>query len=355
VTVDGVDAGPGPPVVALIGPTASGKTRVALDAAASMTRTLPTAGVDTTAGAVSAPMPFELVSVDSMAVYRGMDIGTAKPTPDERAAIPWHLVDLVDASAEFTVQQFQAAGRRALADIAARHRGTLLVGGTGLYLRSLIDDLTFPGRYPDAAASLDATLEAAGPVGSDGQAAALATLHRRLTELDPPAAARIEPSNRRRLVRALEVTVGSGRPFSSFGPGLDRYPPTSVALVGIRHHPDQLDRRIAARFVRLMELGFLDEVRTLAARPSGLSRTARQALGYRELLSHLEQGVPLDEAVEQAIRRTRTFARRQMAWFGRDPRIVWVDPEADPVGAVLALFEAVCRPQASVGDWSTAR
>jgi tRNA dimethylallyltransferase len=360
VTVDGVADAMRPPVVALIGATASGKTRVALDAASSMARTRPSAGVDTMATATApmatpAPAPIELVSVDSMAVYRGMDIGTAKPTPAERAASRWHLIDLVDASEEFTVQQFQAAGHRALADIAARHRGALLVGGTGLYLRSLIDDLTFPGRYPEAAASLDATVEAAGPVGSDEQAAALATLHRRLAELDPPAAARIEPSNRRRLVRALEVTLGSGRPFSSFGPGLDRYPPTSVALVGIRHHPDQLDRRIAERFARLMDLGFLEEVRALAACPAGVSRTARQALGYRELLAHFEVGVPLEEAVDQAIRRTRTFARRQMAWFGRDPRIVWLDPETDPVGAVVALFGEVRRPHVSVGHWSTAR
>jgi tRNA dimethylallyltransferase len=355
VTADGADTGR-PPVVALIGPTASGKTRVALDVAASVVPTHPAATTTgTTATAPLTPVPFELVSVDSMAVYRGMDIGTAKPTPEERAVVPWHLIDLVDASEEFTVQQFQVAGRRALVDIAARHRGALLVGGTGLYLRSLIDDLTFPGRFPDAAASLDATLDAAGPVGSDEQAAALVVLHRRLGELDPPAAARIEPSNRRRLVRALEVTLGSGRRFSSFGPGLDRYPPTAVALIGIRHHPDQLDRRIAERFVRLMELGFLEEVRALAAGPEGVSRTARQALGYRELLAHVEAGLPLEEAVDQAIRRTRTFARRQMAWFGRDPRIVWLDPETDPVGAVLALFGAVRRPYASVGHWSAAR
>lgn len=351
MTTGGPEPGPssGPsPVAALIGPTASGKTRTALEVAASTRREgRPGAGS-------GAPLPVELVSVDSMAVYRGMDIGTAKPSPAQRGGIPLHLVDLVDASEEFTVQQFQAAGRRALADIAARGHGALLVGGTGLHLRSLIDDLTFPGRYPDAAAPLAAEVRAAGPEGSDGRAAALGELHGRLAALDPVAASRIEPTNERRLLRAMEVVVGSGRPFSSFGPGLDRYPPTTVALFGIRYQPEDLDRRIAERFDRLMALGFLEEVRALAARPGGLSRTARQALGYRELLFHLEEGVPLADAVDRAIRRTRSFARRQMAWFRRDPRIVWVDPCADLARTVTAHFEQVPPGTASMEDWSTA-
>jgi tRNA dimethylallyltransferase len=323
-------------MVALVGATASGKSRAAIAAAALSTRTI------------------ELVSVDSMAVYRGMDIGTAKPSPDERAATRIHLVDLVDASEEFTVQQFQQAGRRALTDIASRGHGALLVGGTGLHLRALIDDLTFPGRYPDIAADLAVGVEAAGPEGSPGRAAALAELHRRLAGLDPVAASRIEPGNVRRLLRAMEVTVGSGQPFSSFGPGLDRYPPTPVQLVGIDYDAGQLDGRIAERFERLMERGFLAEVRGLAARPGGLSRTARQALGYRELLSHLEGGVPLAEAVDGAVRRTRAFARRQLAWFRRDPRIVWLDPDADVAGEIAARFEEAPRGVASMEDWSPA-
>ncbi len=136
-------------------------------------------------------------------------------------------------------------------------------------------------------------------------------------------------------MRALEVTLGSGRAFSSFGPGLGRYPPSTVAQIGIRRRPDEVDRRIAERFAGLMDAGLLDEVRALSARPGGLSRSARQALGYRELLAHLEGGVPLDEAVDEAIRRTRALARRQWAWFRRDPRIVWVDPDDDPVATVL--------------------
>jgi tRNA dimethylallyltransferase len=294
--------------------------------------------------------PVELVSVDSMAVYRGMDIGTAKPTSEERDVVPYHLVDLVDPSEEFTVQQFQHEARAALAGIAERGHGALLVGGTGLYLRSVVDDLAFPGRFPDVAADLAGGLEAAGPVGSEGEGSALALLHGRLAELDPQAAGRIHATNRRRILRALEVTLGSGRPFSSFGPGLERYPPTSVGQVGIRLDPRLLDDRIAARFHRLMESGFLDEVRRLAFHPAGLSRTARQGLGYRELLAHVEDGIPLADAVEEAVRRTRAFARRQMAWFRRDPRIVWVNPDDDPVASVVACFGEVPEDPTGVGD-----
>jgi tRNA dimethylallyltransferase len=330
-------------VVALVGPTASGKSDLALDVALA-------SAAGAAAGGAAGPPPVELVSVDSMAVYRGMDIGTAKPTPDVRALVPYHLVDLVDPVDEFTVQRFQRAARDALAAIAGRGHGALLVGGTGLYLRSVTDDLVFPGRYPEVAAQLVGTLDAAGPTDTEECRAALAGLHRRLTELDPVAAGRIEPSNRRRVLRALEVTMGSGRPFSSFGPGLERYPRTRVSLVGVLHDPVTVDRRIAERFDGLMEAGFLDEVRSLASRPGGLSRTARQALGYRELLSHIEGGVPLAEAVAEAVRRTRAFSRRQRAWFRRDPRIVWLDPDDDPVGSIVARFGGVPLPVAQVGD-----
>ena len=161
------------------------------------------------------------------------------------------------------------------------------------------------------AVELTAELDVLGPTGSPERREGCRVLHARLTELDPVAAGRIEPGNERRLVRALEVTLGSGRPFSSFGPGLERYPPSRVTLLGIARRPDDVDRRIAERFARLMDGGFLDEVRRLAARPAGLSRTARQALGYRELLAHVEDGVPLADAVDEAVRRTRAFARRQ--------------------------------------------
>jgi tRNA dimethylallyltransferase len=307
--------------VALVGPTASGKSEIAL------------------AVARACPGAVELVSVDSMAVYRGMDIGTAKPTRAVRAEVPYHLVDLVDPDEEYTVTRFQEAARGALEGIEARGSTALLVGGTGLYLRAVTDDLSFPGRYPSVAADLVAELDRTGPEGSDGRLAGCAVLHARLESLDPVAASRIEPGNERRLVRALEVTLGSGRPFSSFGSGLEQYPPSRFALVGMDRGAEESDGRIASRFALLMDEGLLEEVRGLAARPGGLSRTARQALGYRELLSHVEEGTSLMDAVDEAVRRTRAFAKRQRAWFRRDPRIVWIDPDGDPVTTVIEHLE----------------
>jgi tRNA dimethylallyltransferase len=290
--------------VALVGPTASGKSALALAAA-------------------SARGDVEIVTVDSMQVYRGMDIGTAKPTPSERAEVPHHLLDLVDPADEFTVAAWQRAARDALADIERRGRTALLVGGTGLYLRALTDDLEIPGRWPEVRAGLEQELEDAGPEA----------LHRRLEELDPLAASRMEPSNARRIVRALEVTVGSGRRFSDFGPGLEANPPSTIAQVGLAVEADELAERIAARYARQLADGFLDEVRGLVdpdRHPRGLSRTASQALGYKELLAHLDGACSLDEAVDLAVRRTRQFARRQRAWFRRDPRIRWAGPDEAP-------------------------
>jgi tRNA dimethylallyltransferase len=330
-------------VVALVGPTASGKSQIALEVAERRpTRAGGSGGV-------------ELVSVDSMAVYRGMDIGTAKPTPEVRARVAYHLVDLVDPSDRFTVQQFQAAARAALAGIAARGNAAVLVGGTGLYLRSVVDDLSFPGRFPEVAARLSDRIAGAGPEGSAGRRAVLHELHHRLEELDPEAAARIDPANQRRLVRALEVTLGSGRPFSGYGPGLEQYPASPVTLVGIDRGSAELDRRIAERFQGLMDRGLLDEVVALAGRPGGMSPTARQALGYRELLAHLEQGLPLDRAVDLAVQRTRAFARRQRAWFRRDPRIVWLDPSDDPAGAIAAMVGNDPGTATGVGEWTNTR
>lgn len=302
--------------VALLGTTASGKSALAM-------------AVARLRGDV------ELVCVDSMTVYRGMDLATAKPTAAARAAVPHHLLDLVDPSEEFTVSQFQPVARAAIADIERRRRRPLLVGGTGLYLRSVVDDLRLPGRWPEVAAALER--QADGPGG-------VPALHARLARLDPEGAARMTPTNRRRVVRALEVTLGSGRPFSSHGPGLTAYPPTPVALVGLPFDPEPTDRRIEERFRRWLDEGLVEEVRALAARPGGLSRTARQALGYRELLAHVEDGVPLERCVEEAVRRTRAFARRQWSWFRRDPRVRWVGPDEDAVAVVAAVMGGPARP-----------
>ena len=257
----------------------------------------------------------ELVSVDSMCVYRGMDIGTSKPDATARAAVPHHLLDLVDPDQNFAVTDFQAATRRVLDDIGSRSRHAVLVGGTGLYLRAVVDHLEIPGRFPEVAAVLEAELD-------DGRAQT-ADLHARLAALDAVAASRMEPTNRRRVVRALEVTLGAGRPFSDFGPGLEAYPADGITQIGIHLDPREVDRRVEERFGAMVAAGLLDEVRALAARPRGMSRTARQALGYKELLAHVEDGAPLEACLEEAVRRTRQFARRQAAWFRRDPRITW--------------------------------
>ena len=268
----------------------------------------------------------EILSVDSMSVYRELDLGTAKPTPAVREEIPHHLIDLVDPAEEFTVAQYQAAARQVLVSVEGRGQRPLLVGGTGLYVRAVVDDLSLPGRWPAVRRALEA--DAVSPDG-------LAALYGRLLDLDPVAASRTTPSNERRIVRALEVTLGSGRPFSSFGPGLERYPPTRFAMVGLRFDAPVVDRRIEERFGAWMEAGLLDEVRRLAARPAGLSKTARQALGYKELLAHIEGPLSLEAAAAEAVRRTRSFARRQWAWFRRDPRICWVDTHDEAVGALL--------------------
>lgn len=297
--------------VALVGPTASGKSELALALA-------------------SRRAEAELVYVDSMSVYRHMDVGTAKPPPEQRARVPHHLLDLAEPDEEFTVRQFQEAAGKALGRIEERGHRALLVAGTGLYLRAVVDDLELPGRWPEVARALESEADLPG---------GLERLYSRLCCLDPQAATRIEPANRRRIVRALEVTIGSGRRFSSFGPGLGSYPPTRFVLVGLTFDPGLHGVRIEKRFESMLGAGLLDEVRALAARPGGISRTARQALGYRELLAHLEDGVPLEEAVFEAIARTKAFARHQWAWFRRDPRICWLDPSRDPLPQLLELWD----------------
>ena len=289
----------------IVGPTASGKSEIAM-------------GVARLIGGA------EIVTLDSMQVYRGMDIGTATPTAAEQAEVRHHLIDLVDPSEEFAVAELQAQATAAIDDIRSRGAVPVLVGGTGLYVRAVIDNLQIPGRYPEVRATLEAEPDTAA-------------LHRRLAALDPVAAGRMEPTNRRRIIRALEVTIGSGRSFSSYGPGLAHYPATPFVQVGLCWERDHLDERIAARYRRQMADGFLDEVRSLAGQP--ISRTASQALGYKELLAHLRGEMTLDEALELAVVRTRRFARRQERWFRRDPRIHWLDAPATP-GDLLSVCDS---------------
>ncbi len=269
----------------------------------------------------------ELVSIDSMQVYRGMDIGTAKPSPAERAEISHHLIDLVEPTHDFTVAEFQVAYTSVVEAIGMRGHRALLVGGTGLYHRVVIDGFELPGEWPAVRAEIDAEEDTA-------------TLFTRLCELDPTAATKIEPTNRRRVVRALEVTVGSGRPFSSFGPGVDNYPPSAVTQIGLRWPRNVLTHRIGERVHRMIDAGLIGEVDALRRR--GLSRTAAQALGYKEILEALEGRISKDEAIEMIITRTRRFAVRQERWFRRDPRVRWIDVEHDPVAeAAPAVIDAL--------------
>lgn len=269
-----------------------------------------------------------ICSVDSMTVYAEMDIGTAKPTPAERTAVPHYLLDLVDPAEEFSVADFQGFATDAFAAIAAEGRRPLLVGGTGLYHRAVVDGLTLPGQFPDVANALHARVE-----GGE-----LAALYAELSALDPVAASRMEPTNARRVVRALEVCLGSGQPFSSFGPGLERYDGSQTVQVGVAVDRTALADRIDARVRAFVAAGFVEEVETLAARPRGLSKTARQAVGYRELLDYVAGTCTLDEAIESTVVATRKLARRQWAWFRRDPRVHWVAPDR-AVDAVCAALE----------------
>ncbi len=267
----------------------------------------------------------ELISVDSMQVYRGMDIGTAKPSAAERTEVRHHCIDLVDAGTDFTVGDFKEAHRVAVGSIAARGAEALLVGGTGLYHRVVVDDFDLPGEYPDVRAELQADPDT-------GQ------MHRRLVRLDPAAAAKMEPGNRRRVVRALEVTIGSCRPFSSFGPGVDHYPPSPVVQIGLRLPRDLMADRIERRVHRMVDAGLVDEVRRLD--DVGFSRSAGQALGYKEIVAHLRGEMSKDEAIEAIVTRTRRFAVRQERWFRRDPRVRWLDVENDAVSVAAPVVVA---------------
>ena len=311
-------------LLALVGPTASGKSALALAAAEAL-------------GDV------EIVSVDSMQVYRGMDVGTAKPTAAEQAAVPHHLLDLADPGEEFSVARFQAAAAEAIAGIEARGHRALLVGGTGLYYQAVVDGFDLPGEDRGLRANLYERADAPG-----GKAALLAEL----AELDPVAADRIEPGNTRRIVRALEVTVASGRPFSSFGPGVFAARPTRlrVAAAGIWLSRRAGAERIEARIAAMVDDGLIDEVRRLAAAPDGLSRTAREGIGYKEVLDHLEGSVPtLEAALRRTAERTRQLARRQRMWFRRDRRITWIGGGGNPLATLPALLATWNSPSCS-GD-----
>jgi tRNA dimethylallyltransferase len=280
-------------VIAIVGPTAAGKSALSL--------------------ALAHALGAEVVNADSMQLYRGMDIGTAKLTEAEREGINHHVLDLWDVTEPASVAEYQRIARAAIADIQARQRVPLLVGGSGLYIRAVLEDFDFPGTDPDLRAELEAELAAHGPQ----------PLHDRLAGSDPAAAAKILPTNGRRIVRALEVITLTGRPFTAELP-----PPRAVypaIQLGIDRDTSDLDQRIATRVDAMWAAGLVDEVRTLAARGLRDGRTASRALGYQQLLAHLDGTLTEAEARAETVRATRRFVRRQRSWFRRDASVRWLD------------------------------
>jgi tRNA dimethylallyltransferase len=283
-----------PPVVAVVGPTAAGKTGLSLDLAEALDG--------------------EIVNTDAMQVYRGMDIGTAKLPPAERRGIPHHLLDTHAVREPATVAEFQGWARAVVGAVRERGRTPVLVGGSALYTRAIIDRFEFPGTDPDLRERWEAELADRGAPA----------LHALLAERDPEAAARILPDNGRRIVRALEVIDLTGRPFSASLPQLEYVDPATVQI-GLRIDREVLDRRIELRVDRMFADGLVAEVERLLDEGLAEGRTASRAIGYREVMAHLAGDLTLDEARERTVVATRQFARRQLAWWRKDPRIHWLE------------------------------
>ncbi len=296
-------------MVAVVGATAAGKTGLSLDLAEALGG--------------------EVVNTDAMQLYRGMDVGTAKLPPDERRGIPHHLLDTLEVTEPATVAEFQEQARAVIAELRGRGATPVLVGGSALYTRAVLDEFEFPGTDPEVRTRLEAEL---AEVGS-------AALHARLAEVDPESAARILVENGRRVVRALEVLEITGRPFSATLPRLEYVDPRTVQ-VGVDIDRPTLDARIAQRVEEMFAAGFVAEVERLLERGLAQGRTAGRAIGYPEVAAHLAGELSLDEARERTVVATRRFARRQDAWFRKDPRIRWVRFD-DPDRVARALSE-VC-------------
>jgi tRNA dimethylallyltransferase len=294
------------PVIAVVGPTAAGKSELSLTLAQALDG--------------------EVVNADSMQLYQGMDIGTAKLSRAEQAGVPHHLLDIWPVTQTASVSQYQALARRTIDDIRAFGRTPIVVGGSGLYVRAAIDKLQFPGTDPGLRASLEDEL---AQVGS-------AVLHERLAAVDPAAAAAILPGNGRRIVRALEVIELSGTPFSATLPDYKAVYP--VVQLGIEIPRPVLDRRIDARLARMWDGGLVDEVRRLEQAGLRESRTASRALGYAQVLRFLAGEWTEARAAAEATQATRRFVRRQESWFRRDPRVVWLPAGPDLADQALAVI-----------------
>ena len=298
--------------VVLVGPTAAGKSSLA----AALVRRYDVE-----------ERRAEIVNADSMLVYRGMDIGTAKPSEAERAEIPHHMIDLLDVTENATVAEFQQLARQAIADCIARNSIPVVVGGSALYVRAIIDDFDFPGTDPAVRARLEHELSTQGAE----------RLHRRLSEADPVAATRILPGNDRRIIRALEVIELTGRSFSAVLPE-HRYRLSDVVQIGIAIDRPTLDARIAARVEAMWAAGFVDEVRRLEEAGLRAGLTASRALGYWQVLRYLDGEISEAQARDLTVIGTRKFARRQESWFGKDARISWLPYDhTELVSAAYAL------------------
>ncbi|MFI7010742.1 tRNA (adenosine(37)-N6)-dimethylallyltransferase MiaA [Streptomyces sp. NPDC050145] len=285
-------AAPAPRVIAVVGPTAAGKSDLGVF--------------------LAKELGGEVVNADSMQLYRGMDIGTAKLTPEEREGVPHHLLDIWDVTVTASVAEYQKLARAEIDRLLAEGRWPVLVGGSGLYVRGAIDKMEFPGTDPEVRARLEEELALRGP----------GALHARLAAADPEAGAAILPSNGRRIVRALEVIEITGKPFTANLPGHDSVYDT--VQIGVDVARPELDERIATRVDRMWEAGLVDEVRTLADQGLREGVTASRALGYQQVLTALSGECTEDEARAETVRATKRFARRQDSWFRRDPRVHWL-------------------------------
>ncbi|MBM7776369.1 tRNA dimethylallyltransferase [Actinokineospora baliensis] len=294
--------------VAVVGPTATGKSDLGV--------------------ALAEHLGGEVVNADAMQLYQGMDIGTAKITPTERRGIPHHQLDVLKVTEPASVAAYQRHARAAVEDILTRDHVPILVGGSGLYVQAILDDLQFPGTDPAIRDRLETELAEVGP----------ATLHARLATLDPTAAEAVLPSNGRRVIRALEVIELTGRPFSATmpRPGPARY---GTVIIGLDRDPAALDARVDLRVDHMFANGLVDEVRALEAEGLREGRTAARALGYQQVLTAFDTTGDLTEAATETARATRRFIRRQRSWFRRDPRTTWLDAaRPDLVDAALTLI-----------------
>jgi tRNA dimethylallyltransferase len=294
------------PVIAVVGPTGSGKSDLAVN--------------------LALELGGEVINADAMQFYRGMDVGTAKITVAERRGVPHHLLDILDVTEEASVSRFQAQARAAIEDIHARGKRAILAGGSGLYVRAALDVLEFPGTDPALRRQLEDDLAV------QGSAALLA----RLQAVDPASAGRL--SDHRRIIRALEVYELTGRPFSAFMPQREYIQP--AVQIGLSVDREQLRERLALRVHRMVDNGLLAEVGRLEAQGLRQGKTAPRALGYAQFLRVLDGAATVAKAAEETIVATRQFARRQLTWFGADPRISWLDWQ-DP--ELTSRAAALCR------------